>query len=83
MYCHLLGWSKWQTMTQVVVQGALHYLAHLPLTSQYRSSYYNVQPKADIYAACSTIYLLTILSCKQDVCKKRWVRGFFGFFWWW
>lgn len=62
MYCHLLGW---QTMTQVVVQGALRYLAHLPLTIQYRSSHYFVQPKADIYADCSTTYPLTILSCKQ------------------
>lgn len=50
MYRHLLGWSKWQTMTQVVVQGTLHFLAHLPLISQYRSTYYFVQPKADIYA---------------------------------
>lgn len=71
------GLEKWQTMTLAVVQGTLHYLAHMPLTSQYRSSYYHVQPKADIYAASSNIYiLLTVLSC-----KKRWARGFFlGFF---
>lgn len=67
-------------MTLAVVQGTLHYLAHLPLTSQYRSSYYYVQPKADISAAPSATYPVTVLSCKQDGCKKRWLRGFFGFF---